>query len=253
MPLGGIGKKGKASPDGSDRATRAALDTSQKVAVGVTVAAVLAMGLLFGSGVTDKMVQAKARSVVTTNPSAIVGDSGSTDTSDEKRADGSDVTGDDINPDAERDESEGSNDKAPLDLREGETIHIAPGAVVDKKTLTKHLSQMKPEAFLALVASVDRVISETKSGEKGSLEQAYLAAEKKFGSRIDASKRLTLVDELNAVDYKYYVAEKGDTLLYLSQAFGVPLGQLMELNGIGDADKINAGMILLFPLETKQP
>lgn len=239
----------------SNRSTRKrpSLDGPNKVALGVIAVSVMAMILLFNSGLTDKMVAAKARAVVT-NPSAIVADDGTdakpTESEDAKRADDADIKGDEVDPDAQRDGSSG--EKEPLDLRDA-TIQIAPGAVVDKDTLTKHLSEMKPEAFLALVASVDRVISETDSGEKGSLEKAYLKAEKKFGSRIDASKRLTLVDELNAVDYKYYVAEKGDTLLYLSQAFGVPLGQLMELNGIGDADKINAGMILLFPLETKQP
>lgn len=267
MPKLGIRGKGKTSTDKSvektsGRARKASsgtpVDPLQKVAYAVIAAGALCVVVLLGSGVTDQMVAAKMRQATTNpSPSAVVGDSNDAKNADEtseadtKRADDADITGDDLDVDAKRDEQDGAA-KAPLDLRDA-TIEIAPGAVVDKKTLTKHLTQMKPEAFLALVASVDRVISETKSGEKGSLEQAYLKAEQKFGSRIDASKRLTLVDELNAVDYKYYVAEKGDTLLYLSQAFGVPLGQLMELNGIGDADKINAGMILLFPLETKQP
>lgn len=224
----------------------------QKVAYGVIAAGLVCAVLLLNGGFTDKLVAAKMRALPA--PSTAVADA--TPSEDAKRADDADISGGELDTDATRDASDEAEAKEPLDLRD-DTIRIAPGAVVDKETLTKHLTQMKPEAFLALVASVDRVISETKSGEKGSreqtLEQAYLKAEQKFGTRIDASKRLTLVDELNAVGYKYYVAEKGDTLLYLSQAFGVPLGQLMELNGIGDADKINAGMILLFPLETKQP
>lgn len=230
----------------------------QKVAYGVIAAGLVCAVVLLNGGFTDQLVAAKMRALPA--PSTAVADAtpseDATKSDETKRADDADISGGKLDTDATRDASDEVDAKAPLDLRD-DTIQIAPGAVVDKEALTKHLTQMKPEAFLALVASVDRVISETKEGEKGSrqqtLEQAYLKAEKKFGSRIDASKRLKLVDELNAVDYKYYVAEKGDTLLYLSQAFGVPLGQLMELNGIGDADKINAGMILLFPLETKQP
>lgn len=268
--LGGLGKnKQKAGPVVDETApvtqktrTKEPMEPLHKIAFGVIAASAVCLIVLLNSGVTEKLVEAKSRELPV--PSTAVVDNGSRDTDetakpdDTKRADDADITtGDGFDPDVDRDASTKESDKdAPLDLRDN-VIRIAPGAVVDKETLTKHLSQMKPEAFLALVASVDRVISETPAGEKGgrqqTLEEAYLKAEQKFGSKVDASKRLTLVDELNAIDYKYYVAEKGDTLLYLSQAFGVPLGQLMELNGIGDADKINAGMILLFPLETKQP
>ncbi|MCL6663486.1 LysM peptidoglycan-binding domain-containing protein [Paenibacillus amylolyticus] len=74
-----------------------------------------------------------------------------------------------------------------------------------------------------------------------------------FSVQVDGSKRLRLVQDLNASDYLYYVAEDGDTLLALSNAFGVSLGQLLELNALHDADVIRAGQILIFPGETKQP
>ncbi|MEK4277601.1 LysM peptidoglycan-binding domain-containing protein [Paenibacillus sp. FSL R7-0026] len=82
---------------------------------------------------------------------------------------------------------------------------------------------------------------------------ADIEAKRLLSVQIDGSKRLRLVQDLNASDYLYYVAEDGDTLLTLSNAFGVSLGQLLELNALHDADVIRAGQILIFPGETKQP
>lgn len=82
------------------------------------------------------------------------------------------------------------------------------------------------------------------------LEEAYREAEALYPGEISADQRLSLIDELNAQDYMYYVAERGDTLIKLSMEFDVPLGQLVAINGIHDADMIPAGMIILFPLDT---
>ncbi|PAF27296.1 hypothetical protein CHH61_03985 [Shouchella clausii] len=94
-------------------------------------------------------------------------------------------------------------------------------------------------------------IPETRDSFQTTIEDAYAKAEQLYPGQIDGSKRLKLVNDLNAIDYMYYVAEEGDTLIKLSRSFGVPLGQLVELNGIHDADVLPAGMILLFPLETE--
>lgn len=99
----------------------------------------------------------------------------------------------------------------------------------------------------------DKKVTEKDKALNTTLKEAYAEAEKRFPGQIDGSKRLKLVQDLNAIDYKYYVAEQGDTLIELSNAFNVSLGQLVELNGIHDADEIPAGMIILFPLETEQP
>lgn len=88
---------------------------------------------------------------------------------------------------------------------------------------------------------------------KCSLEEAYAEAEARYPGKINASKRLKLIADLNAGDYLYYVVESGDTLIKLSEAFNVPLGQIAEINGIHDADVIAAGEILLFPSDTEQP
>lgn len=98
-----------------------------------------------------------------------------------------------------------------------------------------------------------RVVSDTDDKLKWTIEQAYEEAERLYPGKVNVSKRLRLIADLNSSDYLYYVAERGDTLLKLSEAFQVSLGQLVELNGIQDADKIRAGEILLFPVSAKQP
>lgn len=166
------------------------------------------------------------------------------------------------------------------------TIENIPGVTisVDTEKLKEHLEKMDDEEFdkfyqslirtsgskelTGVVESVKEESSSVADKDKDntkdevstkpvdstdgkSLEEAYIEAEKQYPGKIDASKRMTLVNELNAVDYKYYVAEEGDTLIMLSRTYNVSLGQLVEINGIHDADKIPAGMIILFPLETE--
>lgn len=120
----------------------------------------------------------------------------------------------------------------------------------------KALSELDPEIKVYLTGGAD--VSDGASSDKtaskvkdGTVVDAYEAAEAIFGDAIDGSKRVKLIEELNAVDYQYYVAEDGDTLLELSKAFDVGLGQLVELNGIHDADKLPAGHIIILPSDVE--
>lgn len=120
----------------------------------------------------------------------------------------------------------------------------------------KALSELDPEIKVYLTgeadASDDTPSDKTASKVKdGTVVDAYEAAEAIFGDAIDGSKRVKLIEELNAVDYQYYVAEDGDTLLELSKAFDVGLGQLVELNGIHDADELPAGHIIILPSDVE--
>ncbi|OMF76692.1 LysM peptidoglycan-binding domain-containing protein [Paenibacillus glucanolyticus] len=108
-----------------------------------------------------------------------------------------------------------------------------------------------PSSGTAASPSVDPVSS--SNAEPGSALDAAVGEKSTSSGKLEGSKRLRLVQDLNSKEYKYYVAEDGDTLLLLSKAFGVSLGQLLELNGLHDADVIRAGEILLFPGDTKQP
>lgn len=136
-------------------------------------------------------------------------------------------------------------------------VTIDAGTIVDADALAEQLGAISETHFIALAESIDMMIANDPTRvnlpERKSLAEAYAEAESKYPGQIDGSKRLKLVDELNAIDYTYYVAESGDTLLELSRTFAIPLGQLVEINGIHEADEIDAGAILLFPSETVQP
>lgn len=138
---------------------------------------------------------------------------------------------------------------------------LAQGETVGKSDIIAYFNEMNDSEFDSYIESLVTAFgpepsskgSESDDSLKPTVEDAYAEAERLHPGKIDASKRLKLVEDLNAKDYMYYVAEEGDTLIKLSRAFNVPLGQLVELNGIHDADVIPAGMILLFPSETEQP
>lgn len=137
------------------------------------------------------------------------------------------------------------------DLHELLTQGEHPG----KSQIMAYLSGMDDAEFNAFMGAAIAAIHPDSSIAplETTLEDAYAEAEKQYPGQIDGSKRLKLVNDLNATGYKYYVAEEGDTLIKLSRMFNVPLGQLVELNGIHDADVLPAGMILLFPSDTEQP
>lgn len=151
---------------------------------------------------------------------------------------------------------------------------ISEGKIKKKSHLTEYIKKMNDDdldVFLAATLTslpaddASRLVSGVATSPKGgkgvrtqertstSIEDAYEKAEALYPDKIDKSKRLKLIADLNATEYMYYVAEEGDTLIKLSRAFHVPLGQLVELNGIHNADKIKAGAIILFPSDTKQP
>ncbi|MCR6108587.1 LysM peptidoglycan-binding domain-containing protein [Salipaludibacillus agaradhaerens] len=130
-----------------------------------------------------------------------------------------------------------------------------------EEDIVTHLIDMSDEEFDDFINTLIEASRPERSSDISAkdesfhmtLEDAYTEAEKLYPGQIDGSKRLKLVEDLNATGYMYYVAEEGDTLIELSRAFSTPLGQLIELNGIHDADVIPAGMILLFPSDTPQP
>ncbi|MGX1195818.1 LysM peptidoglycan-binding domain-containing protein [Metabacillus sp. SLBN-84] len=127
-------------------------------------------------------------------------------------------------------------------------------AKVDVVDQIKSMDEAEFDAFIdALSQAAGQQAKEKKTSLRMTLEEAYAEAERLYPGQIDGSKRLKLIEDLNSKDFMYYVAEEGDTLIQLSRTFGVPLGQLVELNGIHDADRIPAGMILLFPSDTEQP
>lgn len=141
-------------------------------------------------------------------------------------------------------------------------IVVLPRDDMTKDELLTHLGDMSDEDVQLILeaiqmqqlgnsTNVDPVTSSV--AEPGPALDGAIEAEHQFSGQVDGSKRLRLVEDLNLKDYMYYVAEDGDTLLALSKSFGVSLGQILELNGLHDADVIRAGEILLFPGDTKQP
>lgn len=132
--------------------------------------------------------------------------------------------------------------------------------------LAEQLDEMSTDEVIALAETLETVIKnnperfersaeDVGAVEKGgmTLAEAYAEAERRYPDKVDASKRLKLVSDLGSGAYWYYVAEQGDTLIGLSEAFNVPLGQLVELNGMRDADRLPAGMIILLPDEAFVP
>lgn len=246
---------------GSDKASTA-------ISIGAVVVTVSCLGLFFLSDIPDKVVAAQAAK------SELVANTNAEDISHRTE---SDVTDDDL-----KDEDENSNPNVTVNGGDSYIIATLPGVIqnISQDELLDQLESMSDEEYDTFIQSVSELLksddpeavirqmdpdvrvyfgnagnaneSVADESAEGSVVDAYEAAEDIFGDRsIDASKRLKLIEELNAVDYKYYIAEDGDTLLELSKAFDIGLGQLVELNGIHDADEIPAGMIVVLPSETE--
>lgn len=222
------------------------------VATAGIVGAMVCLFVFYQSDIREKIVSShfsEARAYAETTKTPIVNS-----TPDGPQDDSEDGTVTDLPGTTDPDKTDDGNDSVPS----GSTIiNITPGSVIDREELAGHLSEMDTAEFTALAETIDMIIWKNPSSvnlpERKSLAEAYAEAESRYPGQIDGSKRLKLVDELNAIDYKYYVAEDGDTLLELSKVFDIPLGQLVETNGIHHADRINAGAILLLPSETVQP
>lgn len=128
------------------------------------------------------------------------------------------------------------------------SIQSRPKEVKDNQAAGSGPSSATEGSTSATTSSNEDPVASISSAVDSAVE-----AESKSTSHVNRSKRLKLVQDLNSTDHLYYVAEDGDTMLALSKAFGVSLGQLLELNGLDDVDVIRAGQILLFPADTKQP
>jgi LysM repeat protein len=48
----------------------------------------------------------------------------------------------------------------------------------------------------------------------------------------------------------YYTVNPGDSLFQISKTYNLNMADLMELNGITDPDKVNAGQVLQLPVPT---
>lgn len=131
-------------------------------------------------------------------------------------------------------------------------IQLVSGGLSSREDVLKGLDAIDDTVFK------DALIVYQKGGTKKSvhvktkktsttLEEAYREAERRYPGQVDGSKRLRLIKERNEGSYYYYVVEPRDTLLELSHTFDVPLGQLLDVNGIQNADMIHSGMILLLP------
>lgn len=131
-------------------------------------------------------------------------------------------------------------------------IQVVSGGLSTKEDIVKALQRLDEST----VHDAIRMYQKGKSPKRAkkatltTLEEAYQEAERRYPNQVDGDKRLRLIADRNASSYYYYVVEPRDTLLELSQDFDVPLGQLLSINGIEDADVIHAGMILLLPSDT---
>lgn len=257
-------KAKQVSPDASDMTDLARMDelgnrmikTVSLATIGLTV---VLLGYFFVSDIREKIVLAKTQFAPVVQAASESTDT-STDTSGEPTNGQFSITtvpGVVVHIDrAEMEKHLAEMDDAEFE-QFVESLLKASGsrdlqAVIDKQKSQGDLDRVdgKPSDE-SIIGEDDKPIASDNIGK--TLEEAYAEAEQLFPNQIDGSKRLKLIQDLNAGDYMYYVAEDGDTLLALSKAFGVPLGQLVELNGIHDADKIPAGMIILFPTGTEQP
>lgn len=208
----------------------------------------LILVFFFTSGVTDNIVESRYASAAEQNGKTFASQTNSFKSKEETN----------------EDESEKPTlDEMFITIMEEPSIEIMirdtleSGGEVSKQDLMDRLASMDSAEFTDLIRLLlkEAPASENVTSDSiyGSLEEAYKEAERLYPGVVDATKRLRLIDDIVPADYLFYVAEEGDMLLDLSEAFGIPLGQLVELNGIKDADKIRAGEILLLPMETIQP
>lgn len=253
-------------PDALEPALKRADELHLK-AIKVTCIAAIAgvvifLGVFFGSDIRNRVIRAKAMTAAQnvsqnhTNAADVKARAArdSVDTKDTQAQDRSDANDSDSNDSKSVASADDSSKKD--DTSDVFTVKKSSGVTVkiNKQEMEKYLENMSDKQFEAFLDSFSKVSDSNAASDKAeTLKEAYAEAEKLFPGQIDGSKRLKLVQELNAVDYLYYVAEDGDTLLKISKAFGIPLGQLVEINGIHDADKIKAGEIILLPSDTKQP
>lgn len=240
------------------RADRDSYSASTAMSIGAIVMVIVGLVLFFMSDIPNKVISAKSTPVVATT---------------------------EVIDDDESDESDAESSQPEVNYTAGDSYVIAtlPGIIqsIDQDELLAQIEDMDEAEYDTFIASLAELLSSdnpeevlrdmdpevsiyfnsgsngdasstssASESEAGSVVDAYDVADELFGDAIDGSQRIKLIEELNAVDYKYYVAEDGDTLLELSQVFDIGLGQLVELNGMSDADELPAGMIIILPSET---
>lgn len=219
-----------------------------KVAMGVMVVSVLGSLLFFTifsfTDVKDRIISAK-------QPVVYAQSDGQTDNGvDKTQPDSTDVESDEGLEEDAGDTTDSTGD-SPLSTGSDEIE-------INQDDLVLFLDGLSDEEFQGFVEGVleqstsKDMLDLRKQVVGKTLEEAYKEAEELYPGKIDGSKRLALIAELNAIDFMYYVVEQGDTLGELSKSLSVPMGQLVESNGIHDADMIRIGEILLVPTDEIQ-
>ena len=233
------------------------IKTMMTVSVLGIIGGFIGLYLLLGTGITDGYFQTKMKG------NTIYASSNPNNTNTVGTTQGNDDNDGDNNTgvvDEEESDSE-SDDTTSLD----ELIDVQPTQIlIDREDLIEYLDELSDKEFEVFIQTMADIIHEHTNGSDKSLstttssetyidlvtlQEAYERAEEKYPNQIDASKRISLINELNAIDYDYYVVEHGDTLGELSKALEIPMGQFIEINGIQDADRIRIGEILLVPIE----
>lgn len=99
----------------------------------------------------------------------------------------------------------------------------------------------------------EKQAAEKAAAEKAEQETAKEAAAKAEQQKQLDSMRLRIKPDRDTGNLYYYVVESGDQLSDLAEYFDVPVGQLMEINYIDDADSIYVGEILFMPVDYVVP
>lgn len=100
--------------------------------------------------------------------------------------------------------------------------------------------------YAATVDSVEPVPDTTKN-DSGKTDTSDAVVDKTEASEHSEPIRLKTKADVEATAPFYYIVEHGDMLGSLSLYFDVPMGQLVEMNHIENADLIYVGQRLWFP------
>ena len=140
-----------------------------------------------------------------------------------------------------------------------QTIVIRPdGSVVQPGDDDYGLDQPNNELIGYTQDEVDELVQDAisqavVSAEKQSEIEANAKAKAEEESRLKAqqekmdSLRIRIKPDRDLGDVYYYIVEPGDQLQTLAEHFGIPIGQLMEINYISVADNIYTGEVLFMP------
>ena len=158
----------------------------------------------------------------------------------------------------DEDDDDSSDDIEPVEDDRDDSIIKDVRQYLDDQFLVFALSELGEDATDADIVTYIRKFTDDldyvfKEGVDGdiiatlTLEDGSEQDVKVYAGQVDGSYRLRFVADIETSEYYYYVVERGDMLYSLSQAFEVPMGQLMELNGITNANKIYVGQVIQLP------